>query len=154
MTNMLSQVTSRLVCYYEAAYLNAATNPTNTTKIRSISEASFLTTPLSQHGRMSPPPSPTMNRTPGCQSVAREMKLGELSIHGSEARILVEVVLVDACSDLNEKLQDWKAVMDDLLDSAEEQHLVQYDAIVSRCLDRLAKLIGLLQLDGLSVERS
>jgi hypothetical protein len=76
--------------------------------------------------------------------VSCEMKLGELCIDGSEAQILVEVVLVDACLDLNEKLQEWKAVMDELLDLAEE-YLAQYDAIISRCLDRLAKLIGLLR---------
>lgn len=82
------------------------------------------------------------------------MKLGELSIDGSEARILVEVVLVDACLDLNEMVQEWKVVMDEVLEAAEEQYLVQYDAVICRCLDRLAKLLGLLQLDGLSAQRS
>lgn len=153
MTSILSQITSRLVCFYEAAYLNAATNLTSTTRTHSTSEEGCLPTPpLSQHGQMSPFQSLQMPRTPGCQVVSCEMKLGELCIDGSEAQILVEVVLVDACLDLNEKLQEWKAVMDELLDLAEED-LAQYDAIISRCLDRLAKLTGLLRLDGLSAER-
>ena len=87
-------------------------------------------------------------QSPAFQSVSREMKLGELFIGGSEARILVEMVLVDACLDLNEKIQEWKSVVDGLLEGAGEQYLVQDDALICRCLDKLAKLIGLLQLDG------
>ncbi|KAK5988149.1 hypothetical protein PT974_12289 [Cladobotryum mycophilum] len=146
---MLSQITSRLVCFYEAAYLNAATNLTSTTRIRTTGEANFLSTPpLSQHGQMSPP-SPSTQRAPECQSIICDMKLGKLSIDGSEARMLVEVVLVDACLDLNEKLQEWKHVMDESLEGAEEQ----CDAVICRCLDKLAKLIGVLQFDGLPLDR-
>lgn len=79
------------------------------------------------------------------------MKLGELSIQGSEARVLAEVVLVDACLNLHETLQELKAFVDELSSGAAEQYLTQYKAVISRCVEKLAKLIGLLQLDSMSV---
>ena len=149
-TNLLSHITSRIVGFYEAAYLNASSNSISTTKIRVVADADFLPThPSSQQGhQMSGLTTLATQQSPGCQIVSREMKLGELFIRGSEARILVEMVLVDACSDLNEKIQEWKLVVDRLLEEAGEQYLVQDDALLCRCLDKLAKLIGLLQLDG------
>jgi tRNA A37 threonylcarbamoyltransferase TsaD len=57
---------------------------------------------------------------------------------------------VDACLDLNGQLQEWKLVMNEQYDPAEES----FDDIICNCLDRLAKLIGLLQFDGISVEQT
>ncbi|RYP29369.1 hypothetical protein DL767_006755 [Monosporascus sp. MG133] len=150
MTNMLSQITSRLVSFYEAAFLSAAASLTIATRSRSTKDLDVLWTPTLSHDCETSRPLPTMQGAPGCQSLSRDMKLGKLPIDGSEARLLVEVVLVDACLDLNEKIQEWKLVMDELLEVAEEQ----YDEVICHCLDRLAKLIGLLQFHGLSVERS
>ncbi|KAM0255916.1 hypothetical protein ACHAQJ_005317 [Trichoderma viride] len=144
MTNILSQITSRLVCFYEAAYLNAAANMVQS-RSRSISDAGLLLSPpLSQHDQLSPL-SPATQMAPTCQSMFGEMKLGKLTLEGHEARILAEVILVDTCLELNEKIQEWRFVMDEASEIAEEQ----CDAASSNCLDRLAKLIGLLQFDGL-----
>jgi hypothetical protein len=76
------------------------------------------------------------------------MKLGRLPIGNYEAGMLVEVVLVDACLDLNEQLQEWKMAAD------ESTYLAQVgkepvDVIIGPCFERLAKLIGLLQFGGL-----
>ncbi|TFB01501.1 hypothetical protein CCMA1212_006264 [Trichoderma ghanense] len=147
MTNMLSQITSRLVCFYEAAYLNAATNATHP-RARSTSNAGLLLSPpLSQRGQPSPL-SPATQPAPSCRSMFGEMKLGRLTLEGHEARILAEVILVDTCLELNEKIQEWRLVMDETAEATEEQ----CDAASSNCLDRLAKLIGLLQFDGLPVQ--
>ncbi|KAL7929947.1 hypothetical protein V8C35DRAFT_314223 [Trichoderma chlorosporum] len=144
MTNILSQITSRLVCFYEAAYLSAATN-TIRSKARSSSDAGlFLSPPLSQHGQLSPLPLATQP-SPRCQLMLGEMKLGKLALEGNEARVLAEVILVDTCLELNEKIQEWRLVMDETSEFAGEQ----FDASLANCLDRLAKLIGLLQFDGL-----
>ncbi|KAL7815005.1 hypothetical protein V8C44DRAFT_29679 [Trichoderma aethiopicum] len=147
-TNMLSQITSRLVCFYEAAYLNAATNSIQP-RARSVSDAGLLLSPpLSQHGQASPLSPATLLPGPRCQSMFGEMKLGRLTLEGREARILAEVILVDTCLELNEKIQEWRLVMDETAEATEEQ----CDAASSNCLDRLAKLIGLLQFDGLPVQ--
>ncbi|KAL6875911.1 hypothetical protein HDV57DRAFT_523027 [Trichoderma longibrachiatum] len=147
-TNMLSQITSRLVCFYEAAYLNAATNAIQP-RARSVSDAGLLLSPpLSQHGQQSPLSPATLLPGPRCQSMFGEMKLGRLTLEGHEARILAEVILVDTCLELNEKIQEWRLVMDETAEATEEQ----CDAASSNCLDRLAKLIGLLQFDGLPVQ--
>ncbi|KAL7811117.1 hypothetical protein V8C26DRAFT_409250 [Trichoderma gracile] len=147
MTNTLSQITSRLVCFYEAAYLNAATNTTHA-RTRSTSDAGLLLSPpLSQHGQLSPL-SPATQPAPICRLMFGEMKLGRLPLEGHEARILAEVILVDTCLELNEKIQEWRLVMDETAEATEEQ----CDAASLNCLDRLAKLIGLLQLDGLPVQ--
>ncbi|KAL7942005.1 hypothetical protein V8C42DRAFT_360427 [Trichoderma barbatum] len=147
MTNILSQITSRLVCFYEAAYLNAATNTTHP-RPRSTSDAGLLLSPpLSQHDQLSPL-SPATQPTLSCQLMLGEMKLGKLTLEGHEARILAEVILVDTCLELNEKIQEWRFIMDDMLEFTEEQ----CDVASSNCLDRLAKLIGLLQFDGLPVQ--
>lgn len=76
------------------------------------------------------------------------MKLGGLSINDFEGRVLVKVALVDALLDLNEKIQEWKAMTDKLWEADDEQYLEHYDRVICRCLDRLANMIGLLQLDG------
>lgn len=81
------------------------------------------------------------------------MKLGGLSINESEGRLLIKLALVEACLDLNGKLEAWKIMTDESWDAADEQYLTHYNRVVDRCLDVLAKLIGLLQLDGLIVER-
>ncbi|EGR53017.1 uncharacterized protein TRIREDRAFT_103121 [Trichoderma reesei QM6a] len=147
MTNILSQITSRLVCFYEAAYMNAATDTTHP-RARSTSDAGLLLSPpLSQHGQMSPL-SPATQPAPSCRLMFGEMKLGRLPLEGHEARILAEVILVDTCLELNEKIQEWRLVMDEAAEATEEQ----CDATSLHCLDRLAKLIGLLQLDGLPVQ--
>ncbi|KAF3074449.1 hypothetical protein CFAM422_003668 [Trichoderma lentiforme] len=144
MTNMLSQITSRLVCYYEAAYLNAAAN-TIQPRTRSTSDAGLLLSPpLSQHDHLSPL-SPAAQPSPSCQLMLGEMKLGKLTLEGNEARMLAEVILVDTCLELNGKIQEWRLVMDETSEFTEEQ----CDTVSSNCLDRLAKLIGLLQFDGL-----
>lgn len=146
---MLAQITSRLVSFYEAAFLSATASLTAATESRSLGEVEHLRTPpLSRHGQPDVLQL-TMQNVPGCQFLSREMKLGKMPIDGSEARLLVEVVLVDACLDLDEKMQEWKLVMDELLEGSEDQ----YSEIICQCLDRLAKLIGLLQFDGLSLER-
>ncbi|PTB62204.1 hypothetical protein BBK36DRAFT_1144998 [Trichoderma citrinoviride] len=148
MTNILSQITSRLVCFYEAAYLNAATTNAIHPRARSTSDAGLLLSPpLSQHGQPSPL-SPAAQPAPNCQSMFGEMKLGRLTLEGHEARILAEVILVDTCLELNEKIQEWRLVMDEMAEATGEQ----CDAASSNCLDRLAKLIGLLQFDGLPVQ--
>lgn len=147
MTNMLSQITSRLVCFYEAAYLNAAANVVHL-RSRSISEAGLLLSPpLSQHDQPSPMPQATQ-MTPTCQSMFKEMKLGKLKLENHEARILAEVILVDTCLELNEKIQEWKFAIEEAAETAGEQ----CDAAPFNCLDRLAKLIGLLQFDKLSFQ--
>ncbi|KOS22913.1 hypothetical protein ESCO_003940 [Escovopsis weberi] len=128
MTQMLSQTTSRLVCFYEAVFLNAATNLAS-----------------ARRGANEDPAAPE------CRSVFCEMSLGKLPLQGAEARMLIEVVLVEACLDLNERIQEWKLVVDELLEDERPQD--QSDSI-SRCLDRLAKLIGLLQFDGLPMHCS
>ncbi|KAL6895118.1 hypothetical protein GGI43DRAFT_386242 [Trichoderma evansii] len=144
MTNILSQITSRLVCFYEAAYLNAA-NVVHL-RSRSISDAGLLLLPsLSQHDQ----PSPMIEATqmaPTCQSMFNDMKLGRLKLENHEARVLGEVILVDTCLELNEKIQEWKFAIDEAAEVTGEQ----CDAAPFNCLDRLAKLIGLLQFDRLS----
>ncbi|KAK1243195.1 hypothetical protein MKX07_003823 [Trichoderma sp. CBMAI-0711] len=89
MTNLLSQITSRLVCFYEAAYLNAATDTTHP-RARSTSDAGLLLSPpRSQHGQLSPL-SPATQPAPSCRLMFGEMKLGRLPLEGHEARILAE----------------------------------------------------------------
>lgn len=147
MTNILTRITSRLVCFYEAAYLNAATNTIHS-RLRSTSDAGLLLSPpLSQHDQLSPL-SPATQPAPSCQSMFGEMKLGKLTLEGHEAKILAEVILVDTCLELNERIEEWRLVIHETSDATEEQ----CDAAASNCLDRLAKLIGLLQFDGLPVK--
>nr|QSQ85914.1 hypothetical protein [Preussia typharum] len=154
--NTLSQITLRLICFYEAAYVDAVDNLSSDVSTSSSSRGSnsLPTTPLSSHGGAYSPAPSTNPRGSGCKSVAREMKLGEMPIEGTEGRLLVRVVLVDACLSLNEKIQDWKAVMEEALEVEDKQYLSQYNAVIGRCLDRLANLIGLLRLDSVSTERS
>ncbi|KAL2759310.1 hypothetical protein ACRALDRAFT_1067834 [Sodiomyces alcalophilus JCM 7366] len=55
-TGMLSQITSRLVSFYEAAFLSAAASLTSSSRRPSVNEASFLSTPpLSRNGEASTP---------------------------------------------------------------------------------------------------
>jgi len=61
---------------------------------------------------------------------------------------------VDACMTLNEKIQRWKAVLEQSLEVENRQYLGHCNAAIGRCLGRLAKLIGLLRFDGLSTDRS
>lgn len=146
MTSILFQITSRLVCFYEAAYLNAATNVVHL-RSRSISGAGLLLSPpLSQHDQPSPMTEATQ-MAPTCQSMFSDMKLGKLKLENHEARVLGEVILVDTCLELNEKIQEWKFAIDEAAEATGEQ----CDAAPFTCLDRLAKLIGLLQFDRLSV---
>jgi hypothetical protein len=146
MATMLSQIIPRLISYYEAAHSNTASPATTPTLQRP--EAS------SGPGKIAPSHLSAQPQPPGgCQSVPCDMKLGRLPIGGSESRMLVEVVLVDACLDLNEQLQEWKMAADESI------HLVQVDkepvdAIIGHCFERLAKLIGLLQFGGLSSAQS
>ncbi|KAH7361341.1 hypothetical protein BKA66DRAFT_211103 [Pyrenochaeta sp. MPI-SDFR-AT-0127] len=154
--NTLSQITFRLICFYEAAYVDAVDNLSSDVSSTSSSSGSksLPTSPLSSQGRGYSPTPPALQRHPGCKSVAREMKLGEMLIDGLEGRLLVRVVLMDACLDLNKKIQEWKARMEESLDLEDQQYLAQYNAVIGRCLDRLANLIGLLRLDALSSDRS
>lgn len=143
--SILSQIIPRLISYYEAAHSNDATSADTPTHQRGAS--SGLSGPArapSHPGHLSAqPPSPGC-----CQSVPCDMKLGRLSIRGSEARMLVEVVLVDACLDLNEQIQEWKMAADESIDLAQVGK-EPVDAIIEHCFERLAKLIGLLQFGGL-----
>ncbi|KAF2092848.1 hypothetical protein NA57DRAFT_69595 [Rhizodiscina lignyota] len=154
-SNTLTHITLRLVCFYKAAYSSAVANLTSTATITAadMAMASSPTTPISPYGRIDSSSSATQ-RAPGCHSVPREMKFGELVISGLEGRMLVKVVLVDACLELNRKMEEWQAMMHEALEAEDEAYLAQYDTVIGRCLNRLVKLIGLLQLDGLSVERS
>lgn len=147
MTSILSQITSRLVCFYEAAYLSSAANVVHL-RSRSIGEVGLLLSPpLSQHGQPSPMPR-AIQITPTCQSMFNDMRLGKLQLENHEARILAEVILVDTCLEINEKVQEWMFALDEAAEATGEQ----CDAAPFNCLDRLAKLIGLLQFDKLSVQ--
>lgn len=140
--NMLPQTMSRLVEFYEAAHLKATatTTTTDTASSRPVPHG------FSDYdgGQSIDLPSTVTVRTPDCRPVSCGMKLGSLAIVGAEARILGQVVLMDACVELHAKMQEWKLAIDESLEKVEEQD----DAAICRCLDRLAKLIGLLQFDG------
>ncbi|OAQ61132.1 hypothetical protein VFPPC_02142 [Pochonia chlamydosporia 170] len=148
--HILSQTTSRLVGFYEAAHLSAPAAAA-TADLGDEEDGSTL---IRQTGVT--PASPSFSdsaqrsclskslHTSDCRSVSCAMRLGKLAIVGAEARILGEVVLIDACLELHERMQEWKMAMDESLETVEEQ----YDATICHSLDRLAKLIGLLQYDG------
>lgn len=152
----LSHIMFRLICFYEAAYVDAVDHLSSDMSSACSSNASksLSTTPPSSYGRAYASTSPAIQRHPGCKSVAREMKLGEMPIDGLEGRLLVRVVLVDACLNLNEKIQRWKTVLEESLEAEDQQYLGHCNAVIDRSLDRLAKLIGLLRFDGLSTDRS
>nr|QPI70972.1 hypothetical protein [Chaetomium cochliodes] len=129
---ILSQLIPRLISFYEAAHLTVATadwarpGPTSTQL-----------------------PGESGRGVPSVQSVSCEMRLGRLPIDSSEARMLVEVVLVDASLDLNGQMQEWKVAVDgsmELVQGGREPVV----AVIGLCCDRLAKLIGLLQFGGLA----
>lgn len=81
------------------------------------------------------------------------MRIGDVSLCGSEGQLLVRVALVDACLDLNDKIQDWKATTDELWEDTDEQYFEHHDRVITRCINKLAKLIGLLQLGGMTLEQ-
>uniref|UniRef100_A0A0B7KQW9 Uncharacterized protein n=1 Tax=Bionectria ochroleuca TaxID=29856 RepID=A0A0B7KQW9_BIOOC len=80
----------------------------------------------------------------GYQSAPPHMRLGNLTLQGSEAQLLGQVALTDACLDLIEKLQEWKLTMDEKWEEG------VHDEAINGCLDRLAKLTGLLQFGGMT----
>ncbi|CAI6337015.1 unnamed protein product [Periconia digitata] len=131
----LIQMTIRLICFYEAAInqtLPSRTPPATSGEANSLS--------LQQ-------PSTTMGFP--------EMRFGEVHIEGPEGHLLIKLALVEACSHLNETIQIWKMTSDESLEAADQKHLVHYnDRVLGRCLDLLAKLIGLLRLDGLMADQS
>lgn len=141
----LSQITFRIVGFYEAAYLDVIENLSSHPSSSSSSNSSDCIS--------SSRTSPQFRRPSNCKAVPREMRLGEMPIDGLDGRSLVRVVLVDACLELNEKIQEWKQVMEDPLAIGRQQDLTQYNAIIDRCQDRMANLIGLLRLDALSKDR-
>ncbi|OAA41282.1 hypothetical protein NOR_05360 [Metarhizium rileyi] len=146
--NMLSQTTSRLVGFYEAAHLNTHAFWTDermeSPGCRLSSKAGATPSAPGAPDRGHRNGSSTITQTPDYRSVSCAMRLGSLPVVGGEARILGEVVLVDACLELHERMQEWKMAMDESMQCLEEQ----YDALICHSLDRLAKLIGLLQYDG------
>ncbi|KAL5403313.1 hypothetical protein PMIN06_007945 [Paraphaeosphaeria minitans] len=152
----LSHIMFRLICFYEATYVDAVDHLSSdvSSTFSSNGSKSLSTTPPSSYGGAYASTPPVIQRRPGCKSVAREMKLGEMPIDGLEGRLLVTVVLVDACLNLNEKIQRWKTVMEESLEVEDQQYLGHRNAVIDRCLDRLAKLIGLLLFDGLSTDSS
>jgi hypothetical protein len=161
MLNAVSQVALRLVSFYESAYLSTLSPRSNspeqgstpdqgsTQTSRSASDPSrilslSLPQPPSCQNFTSVSSSP---RTPTCLFTSSDMKFGHLSIDGSEAQMLAGVVLVDSCLDLNKALQGLKFIVDEVLESTSDPSFVQYKALIWRCLNRLARLTGQLQLD-------
>ncbi|KAF2280360.1 uncharacterized protein EI97DRAFT_121211 [Westerdykella ornata] len=152
----LSHIMFRLIGFYEAAYLDAVDHLFSdmNSACSSNKSKSLSTTPSSSYGVVYSPTPPAIQRHSGCKSVAREMKLGEMPIDGLEGRLLVRVVLVDACLSLNEKIQKWKTVMEGSLDIDDQPYVRHCNAVIGRCLDRLANLLGLLRFDSFSTDRS
>ena len=123
------QATIRLICFYEAA-----TN--QTLPDRDIAGFGLTSSPHGQQLAWPTSPSP-------------EMKLGGLSINEVEGRLLVKLALIEACSDLSDKIQVWKVAAEESWEATEQAYRGHYnDQILGRCLELLAKLVGLLQLDG------
>jgi hypothetical protein len=150
--HMLSQATSRLVGFYEAAHLNAAGTAetcTGSTGSKLKNQAGATPSSPNSAGEMQKTGLSVTMKSPEHRSLSSPMRLGGLAIVGAEARILGQVVLIDACLELHERMQDWKLAMDESLETVEEPD----DAAIGHSLDRLAKLIGLLQYDGYSGER-
>lgn len=78
------------------------------------------------------------------------MKLGNLTLHGSEAQLLGQVVLMDACLDLTERLQEWKITLDEKWDETARDDM--HNEVLTKCLDRLAQLTGRLHFGAVSGE--
>ncbi|KAK7178672.1 hypothetical protein PSPO01_15280 [Paraphaeosphaeria sporulosa] len=152
----LSQITFRLINFYEAVYADATDNlSSEPSSLCSSSGSGHISAGrISLQERINSPTASVVQRHSGCKSVPRDMRLGEMPIIGPEGRLLIRVVLVDACLELNGKIQELKAVMEESLGVKDQQYLAQYNGIIGRCLDRLANLIGLLRLDALATDRS
>lgn len=169
-TNMLMRIASRLVCFYEAAHANAAStqwsvamvpsssSSSSTSAATAASSSSFATQSSSnsrqslhsRHGTRQGSSSITSSETSGdddlrgYESAPPHMRLGNLTLQGSEAQLLGQVALTDACLDLIERLQEWKLAMDEKWEEG------VHDEGINGCLDRLAKLTGLLQFGGMT----
>ncbi|KAK7229876.1 hypothetical protein V2G26_002046 [Clonostachys chloroleuca] len=168
-TNMLMRITSRLVCFYEAAHANSAStqwsaamvpsssSPSSTSATTAASMTSFASQRSSHSGQSlhtrngtRQGSSITSSETSadddlrGYQSTPPHMRLGNLTLKGSEAQLLGQIALTDACLDLIEKLQEWKLAMDEKWEEG------VHDEAMNGCLDRLAKLTGLLQFGGMT----
>jgi hypothetical protein len=155
-SQVLSHITLRLICFYEAAYVDAIASPPSDTSSSTSSNRSDYTSNIrnSSGGRADTSLTSAIQQLSNCKSVARDMKLGNMVVDGLEGRLLVRVVLVDACIELNEKIQRWKDTMEATLGAEDQQYLIQYNAFIGRCIDRVANLIGLLRLDSLSKDHS
>ena len=147
MLNNVSQVASRLVNLYESVYLSTL-DQGSTEIARNASDTSRMLSPSLSHPQSGQNPSLAFlsPRTPTCLLASSEMRFGQLSIDRSEAQILAGVVLVDSCLDLNEALQDLKGIVDEVLERTSDPCFSQCRALIWRCLNRLARLTGQLQL--------
>lgn len=155
MLSTVSQAASRLVDHYESAYLSTSDQRSkffdqdSTQTARNASDTSRILSPalIQPQSFQNPVPAYPSPRTPTCLLASSDIRFGQFSIDRSEAQVLARVVLADKCLDLNEALQDLKVIVDEMLERTADSCFVQCKAVVGRCLNRLARLTGQLQLD-------